>query len=177
MKCETSVDRLPLILDCLDKFSTTSDKYHRHFVIQTGAFEIQMKCETSVDRLPLILDCLDKFSTTSDKYHCHFVIQTGVSKFADIIVQKNTYRQGQRTQLRISFAFDRTQQVDRGRIIIAKEVTKPTFRVFALVQSECFRKFYPGLINLGPVPQRKDNSIPDINVPYSRDNFNPGITS
>ena len=29
----------------------------------------------------------------------------------------------------------------------------------------------------GPVPQRKDNSIPGINVPYSRDNFIPGITS
>jgi len=30
---------------------------------------------------------------------------------------------------------------------------------------------------LGPVPERKDNSIPGINVPYSRDNFIPGITS
>ena len=29
----------------------------------------------------------------------------------------------------------------------------------------------------GPVPQRKDNSIPGINVPYSRDNFIPRITS
>ena len=30
---------------------------------------------------------------------------------------------------------------------------------------------------LGPVPERKDNSIPGINVSYSRDNFIPGITS
>ena len=30
---------------------------------------------------------------------------------------------------------------------------------------------------LGPVPERKDNSIPGINVPYSKDNFIPGITS
>ena len=30
---------------------------------------------------------------------------------------------------------------------------------------------------LGPVPERKNNSIPGINVPYSRDNFIPGITS
>ena len=29
----------------------------------------------------------------------------------------------------------------------------------------------------GPVPERRHNSIPDINVPYSRDNFIPRITS
>ena len=32
-------------------------------------------------------------------------------------------------------------------------------------------------ISQGPVPERKDNSIPGINVPYSRDNYIPGITS
>ena len=32
-------------------------------------------------------------------------------------------------------------------------------------------------MKLGPVPERKDNSIPGINVPYSRDNFIPRITS
>ena len=32
-------------------------------------------------------------------------------------------------------------------------------------------------VKLGPVPERKDNSIPGINVPYSRDNFIPGINS
>ena len=30
---------------------------------------------------------------------------------------------------------------------------------------------------LGPVPERRHNSIPGINVPYSRDNFIPRITS
>ena len=30
---------------------------------------------------------------------------------------------------------------------------------------------------LGPVPERQENSIPGINVPYSRDNFIPRITS
>ena len=29
----------------------------------------------------------------------------------------------------------------------------------------------------GPVPQRRNNSIPGINVPYFRDNFIPGINS
>ena len=29
----------------------------------------------------------------------------------------------------------------------------------------------------GPVPERRNNSIPGINVPYSRDNFMPGINS
>ena len=29
----------------------------------------------------------------------------------------------------------------------------------------------------GPVPERKNKSIPGINVPYSRDNFIPGLTS
>ena len=29
----------------------------------------------------------------------------------------------------------------------------------------------------GPVPERRHNSIPGINVPYSRDNFIPRITS
>ena len=29
----------------------------------------------------------------------------------------------------------------------------------------------------GPVPERRYNSIPGINVPYSRDNFIPSITS
>ena len=37
--------------------------------------------------------------------------------------------------------------------------------------------FITNLMFQGPVPQRKDNSIPGINVPYSRDNFIPGITS
>ena len=27
----------------------------------------------------------------------------------------------------------------------------------------------------GPVPERRNNSIPGINVPYFRDNFIPGI--
>ena len=31
--------------------------------------------------------------------------------------------------------------------------------------------------NLGPVPERRNNSIPGINVPYFRDNFIPGINS
>ena len=30
---------------------------------------------------------------------------------------------------------------------------------------------------LGPVPERRNNSIPGINVPYFRDNFIPGINS
>ena len=29
----------------------------------------------------------------------------------------------------------------------------------------------------GPVPERRNNSIPGINVPYFRDNFIPGINS
>ena len=33
------------------------------------------------------------------------------------------------------------------------------------------------LILLGPVPERRNNSIPGINVPYFRDNFIPGINS
>ena len=32
-------------------------------------------------------------------------------------------------------------------------------------------------IYLGPVPERRNNSIPGINVPYYRDNFIPGINS
>ena len=32
-------------------------------------------------------------------------------------------------------------------------------------------------ILLGPVPERRNNSIPGINVPYFRDNFIPGINS
>ena len=32
-------------------------------------------------------------------------------------------------------------------------------------------------IILGPVPERRNNSIPGINVPYFRDNFIPGINS
>ena len=31
------------------------------------------------------------------------------------------------------------------------------------------------LAQLGPVPERRNNSIPGINVPYFRDNFIPGI--
>ena len=31
------------------------------------------------------------------------------------------------------------------------------------------------LNNLGPVPERRNNSIPGINVPYFRDNFIPGL--
>jgi len=30
---------------------------------------------------------------------------------------------------------------------------------------------------LGPVPERRNNSIPGINVPYFRDNFISGINS
>ena len=30
---------------------------------------------------------------------------------------------------------------------------------------------------LGPVPERRNNSISGINVPYFRDNFIPGINS
>ena len=30
---------------------------------------------------------------------------------------------------------------------------------------------------VGPVPERRDNSIPGINVSYFRDNFIPGINS
>ena len=41
-----------------------------------------------------------------------------------------------------------------------------------------FSSFYPvSAVVLGTVPERKDNSIPGINVPYFRDNFIPGITS
>ena len=29
----------------------------------------------------------------------------------------------------------------------------------------------------GPVPERRNNSIPGINLPYFRDNFIPGINS
>ena len=35
----------------------------------------------------------------------------------------------------------------------------------------------PWLRYLGPVPERRNNSIPGINVPYFRDNFIPGINS
>ena len=31
--------------------------------------------------------------------------------------------------------------------------------------------------DLGPVPERRNNSIPGIKVPYFRDNFIPGINS
>ena len=33
------------------------------------------------------------------------------------------------------------------------------------------------LLAQGPVPERRNNSIPGINVPYFRDNFIPGINS
>ena len=33
------------------------------------------------------------------------------------------------------------------------------------------------IVILGPVPERRNNSIPGINVPYFRDNFIPGINS
>ena len=33
------------------------------------------------------------------------------------------------------------------------------------------------ILQLGPVPERRNNSIPGINVPYFRDNFIPGINS
>ena len=33
------------------------------------------------------------------------------------------------------------------------------------------------VLDQGPVPERRYNSIPGINVPYSRDNFIPSITS
>ena len=33
------------------------------------------------------------------------------------------------------------------------------------------------LLDQGPVPERRNNSIPGINVPYFRDNFIPGINS
>ena len=33
------------------------------------------------------------------------------------------------------------------------------------------------LLIQGPVPERRNNSIPGINVPYFRDNFIPGINS
>ena len=44
------------------------------------------------------------------------------------------------------------------------------------------RKHYRSLArksfkNQGPVPERRNNSIPGINVPYFRDNFIPGINS
>ena len=42
------------------------------------------------------------------------------------------------------------------------------------------KKHTPGksdATDLGPVPERKHNSIPGINVPYSRDYFIPRITS
>ena len=32
-------------------------------------------------------------------------------------------------------------------------------------------------IEQGPVPERRNNSIPGISVPYLRDNFIPGINS
>ena len=32
-------------------------------------------------------------------------------------------------------------------------------------------------IHQGPVPERRNNSIPGINVPHFRDNFIPGINS
>ena len=40
--------------------------------------------------------------------------------------------------------------------------------------------FYDSLIrykNQGPFPERRNNSIPGINVPYFRDNFISGINS
>jgi len=52
--------------------------------------------------------------------------------------------------------------------------------VFAdLSLEERFITTSQGVINLslGPVPEKRNNSIPGINVPYFRDNFLPGINS
>ena len=44
----------------------------------------------------------------------------------------------------------------------------------------CIQMFFIAFLyfeDLGPVPERRNNSIPGINVPYFRDNFIPGINS
>ena len=40
-----------------------------------------------------------------------------------------------------------------------------------------FSFVYTVVDQLGPVPEKRNNSIPGINVPYFRDNFIPGINS
>ena len=40
-----------------------------------------------------------------------------------------------------------------------------------------FGTFYVIIVDLGPVPERRNNSIPGINVPNFRENFTPGINS
>ena len=40
-----------------------------------------------------------------------------------------------------------------------------------------FGEFETVVQTQGPVPERRNNSIPGINVPYFRDNFIPGINS
>ena len=45
---------------------------------------------------------------------------------------------------------------------------------YACVANESHRSSFAGLDH-GPVPERGNNSIPGINVPYSRNTFIPGI--
>ena len=47
----------------------------------------------------------------------------------------------------------------------------------SLGSSLIFRILIVNFVNQGPVPERRNNSIPGINVPYFRDNFIPGINS
>ena len=51
------------------------------------------------------------------------------------------------------------------------------FKNFPYSLSSTLLNFSNTLVSLGPVPERRHNSIPGINVPYSRDNFIPRITS
>ena len=69
------------------------------------------------------------------------------------------------------------------------EEPKVIFELIGKYQSECTlphqsetpfmgeRSFSNKQSVQGPVPERRYNSIPGINVPYSRDNFIPSITS
>ena len=61
----------------------------------------------------------------------------------------------------------------------------PAVVVFVYGKSHGKKSFLFGIIwfmpknfiSLGPVPERRHNSIPGINMPYSRDNFIPRINS
>ena len=50
-------------------------------------------------------------------------------------------------------------------------------RAFGNVVHVARHSMYASVSHQGPVPERRNNSIPGINVPYFRDNFIPGINS
>ena len=54
------------------------------------------------------------------------------------------------------------------------KMSHPNFDLEKLVLEQAFVFI---VHQMGPVPERRNNSIPGINLPYFRDNFIPGINS